>query len=64
MVWSAMYVEDGAIQQIGNYDSYEDALEAARAAYSRGDYDIEDQYAYILAPNGCLTSLLMEEVQA
>ncbi len=50
-MFSVLYGADGRVYQIGPFETEEDANEAARMAQIEGEFDIRNQWVYLMDLN-------------
>ncbi len=60
--WSVLYEAEGSVQRIGPFDNQDDARQAATNAQAQGEFDINDQMAYLVGPDHRMIVLSEEDV--
>jgi len=60
--WSVFYEAEASIHRIGPFDNKDDAKQAAKNANAEGEFDINDQMAYLVGPDHRLIVLSEDDV--
>ena len=60
--WSVFYEAEGNIHRIGPFDNQDDAEQAAKNTNAEGEYDINDQQAYLVGPDHRMFILSEDDV--